>query len=156
MRPALGALLLLLVAVPAHARERMPIPQCAATDARFATLVAALKQSGLAVPLSGSGPFTLFAPTEAAFAALPEGQLAALMQPDGKTALMTLLAAHVLPGRITADDVPAPVPPSMAGTPLDLTAPDGRLLVGGETADEPITCGNGIVYPVGRLLAPRP
>ena len=73
------------------------------------TLVAAVKAAGLVGTLKTEGPFTVFAPTDAAFAELPDGAVATLLKPENKTQLQTVLTYHVVPGRLTADDLMAKI-----------------------------------------------
>ena len=81
------------------------IVEIAAGNDSFSTLVAAVKAAGLAETLSGDGPFTVFAPTDAAFAAIPEETLKALLLPENKEQLTNILTYHVVPGKLTAADV---------------------------------------------------
>ena len=78
------------------------------------TLVAAVKAAGLVDTLSGAGPFTVFAPTNAAFAKLPAGTVDTLLKPENKATLTKILTYHVVPGRITAADIAAKAPRPMA------------------------------------------
>ena len=81
------------------------IVENAAANKDFATLVAAVKAAALVETLSGDGPFTVFAPTEAAFAKLPEGTVAELIKPENKEKLTQILKYHVVPGKVMAKDV---------------------------------------------------
>ena len=81
------------------------IVDIAAGDPTFSTLVAAVQAAGLVDTLKGDGPFTVFAPTNAAFAALPAGTLDSLLLPENKDTLTSILTYHVVPGQVTAGDV---------------------------------------------------
>ena len=83
----------------------MTIVETAIASPDHTTLVAAVKAAGLVETLSGEGPFTVFAPTDAAFAALPAGTVEALVQPENKAILTKVLTYHVVAGRVTAADV---------------------------------------------------
>jgi len=85
------------------------IVENAVTSKDHTTLVAAVKAAGLAETLQGSGPFTVFAPTNAAFAKLPSGTVDTLLKPESKTALTGVLTYHVVPGRLTAQELVAKV-----------------------------------------------
>jgi uncharacterized surface protein with fasciclin (FAS1) repeats len=108
----IAAALLALAAAPAAAEAPMvggaamyptrSIVENAAQSKAHTTLVAAVKAAGLAETLSGAGPFTVFAPTDAAFARLPAGTVDTLLQPENKPALQSVLTYHVVPGRVTA------------------------------------------------------
>ena len=112
---ALIAAALAVVAVPAAARNPMVggaamyptknIVQNAINSKDHTTLVAAVKAAGLVDTLSSKGPFTVFAPTNAAFAKLPAGTVETLVQPENKGTLTTILTYHVVPGRITAGQI---------------------------------------------------
>jgi uncharacterized surface protein with fasciclin (FAS1) repeats len=111
----LMAAALAAVAVPAAAKNPMVggaamyanknIVQNAVNSKDHTTLVAAVKAAGLVDTLSGKGPFTVFAPTNAAFAKLPAGTVETLVKPENKAALTSILTYHVVPGRITAGQI---------------------------------------------------
>lgn len=90
------------------------------------TLVAAVKAAGLVDTLKGVGPFTVFAPTNAAFAKLPEGTVDALVKPENKAALTSILTYHVIPGRMTAKDVAAAI--TAGNGKAELTTVQGEKL----------------------------
>ncbi|WP_296430366.1 fasciclin domain-containing protein, partial [Yoonia sp.] len=84
--------------------EKEPdIVDIAASNGNFSTLVAAVTAAGLVDTLKGDGPFTVFAPTDAAFAALPEGTVESLLLPENKDTLVSILTYHVVPGAVTSD-----------------------------------------------------
>jgi uncharacterized surface protein with fasciclin (FAS1) repeats len=95
--------------VAEEVEETPTIVGIAADDARFSTLVAAVKAAGLVETLNGEGPFTVFAPTNAAFEKLPEGTVASLLEPANKGKLTTILTYHVVAGAYTAADVVAAI-----------------------------------------------
>lgn len=105
----LAAALLALAAVPAAAGPAMPGPptivETAAGSKAHTTLVAAVKAAGLVDTLSGPGPFTVFAPTDQAFARLPAGTVETLLRPENKPMLQSVLTYHVVPGRVGAADL---------------------------------------------------
>ena len=99
-----------LVATPAvHAQPAGDIVDTAASSADFSTLVAAVKAAGLVETLKGKGPFTVFAPTNAAFAKLPAGTVETLLKPENKATLTAILTYHVVPGKLMAKDVVAAI-----------------------------------------------
>ena len=114
---ALIAAALAIAAVPASAKNPMVggaamyptknIVQNAVNSKDHTTLVAAVKAAGLVETLSGKGPFTVFAPTNAAFGKLPAGTVETLVKPENKSTLSTVLTYHVVPGRITAGQITA-------------------------------------------------
>jgi uncharacterized surface protein with fasciclin (FAS1) repeats len=120
-----------------------------------ATLVKLLESSGLAETLKSGGPYTLFAPTNDAFAALPKGKLEELQKPENKEELLKLLKHHVVPAKWAEADLAkqTEVTP-MEGGPLAITA-KGELvkkISGVATGDNPTEASNGIVYKVKGLL----
>jgi uncharacterized surface protein with fasciclin (FAS1) repeats len=99
-----------LVATPAvHAQPAADIVDTAASSADFSTLVAAVKAAGLVETLKGKGPFTVFAPTNAAFGKLPAGTVETLLKPENKEKLAGILTYHVVPGKLMASDVVAAI-----------------------------------------------
>ncbi len=163
MRPArlFPVLTLSLAAVagpPALADESAPpsIPQLATAAGRFETLLAAVGAADLGGALASPGPFTVFAPTDDAFARLGDDAIAGLLEPAAKPTLARILKHHVVPGRFTAGDlVGLDSIETLAGTTLDLGALRGRLLVGDaavETAD--LAASNGVIHVIDRVLIP--
>lgn len=133
------------------------------------TLVAAVKQAGLVDTLSGAGPFTVFAPTDTAFAALPAGTVDGLMKPAGKATLSKVLTYHVVPGRLTAADLAAKINAgggkatltTVEGEPLTLTS-DGTTItitgMGGSKAtvsQADVMQSNGVIHVVDGVLLPK-
>lgn len=98
----------------------------------FTTLVAAVKAADLAETLSGEGPFTVFAPTNEAFAALPEGTVDELLKPENKEKLQQILKFHVVPGKIMAADVKTMAADTAAGDKVGVVVEDGVVTYGGK------------------------
>ena len=119
----------------------------------FTTLLAAVDAAGLGDTLAGGGPFTVFAPTDEAFARLPEGTVESLL--DDPAGLTDVLTYHVVPGRITAGEVvQLDSARTVQGGELPITT-DGGVHVGGATvvrAD--IEAGNGLIHVIDRVLLP--
>jgi formylglycine-generating enzyme required for sulfatase activity/uncharacterized surface protein with fasciclin (FAS1) repeats len=133
----------------------------AVTAARLPTLAAAIAAADLADTLRGDGPFTLFAPTEAAFAALPAGRLQALLAPENKQRLRDLLMLHVVPGRLATVEVANLDAPQLARTAYGSRLPvraDRRGFRYGDArvvdADRP--CSNGLLHTIDQVLEPAP
>ncbi len=93
------------LAIPAFGDDKKDIVDTAAGADNFKTLVAAVKAAGLVDTLKGEGPFTVLAPTDEAFAKLPEGTLDNLLKPENKEKLVAILKYHVIPGKSLAADV---------------------------------------------------
>lgn len=144
------------------------VVEIAVGNDNFSTLVAAVKAAGLAGTLSGEGPFTVFAPTDEAFAALPEGLVAALVKPENKAVLQKILTYHVVPAKVMAADVVAGIK-SGGGTLKATTAEGGNFSVmlndgnvqikdaqgnmANVTATD-IAGSNGVIHVIDRVILP--
>jgi transforming growth factor-beta-induced protein len=146
-----------------HVVEQVLFPEgfaCIATVAQragqFETLLAAAEAAGLIDALSVQGPFTVFAPTDAAFAALPDGTVANLLLPENRTDLQRLLQNHIVAGRIPASDVLANTSlETLAGTQLAVSLDGEQPRIGGVAiAATDILAGNGIIHVVDEVLIP--
>ncbi len=159
---AIAALLTLSACAPAYTpKENQPmknIVQVAAENGNFNTLVAAVKAAGLAETLSGPGPFTVFAPTDAAFAKLPAGTIDALIADKEK--LTSILTYHVVSGKVVASDITSSSgarPATVNGQKLDITVRGGNVYVNGAqviTAD--VVASNGVIHVINGVLMPKP
>jgi uncharacterized surface protein with fasciclin (FAS1) repeats len=139
-------------------KEKAPmnIVQVASASGNFNTLIAAVKAAGLAETLQGPGPFTVFAPTDAAFAKLPAGTVEGLLADREK--LTSILTYHVVPGKVMASDIVksnGANPTTVNGLPLDVIVRDGKVYVNGArvvTAD--IVASNGVIHVIDAVLIP--
>jgi uncharacterized surface protein with fasciclin (FAS1) repeats len=122
----------------------------------FTTLVAAVGAAGLADTLKGEGPFTVFAPTDTAFAALPAGTVDDLVKPENKDKLTAILLLHVLPGAVRADDVTGNVldPATVGGATVHVDGTDGVTVNGARVVTADITCTNGVIHAIDTVLLP--
>ena len=147
----------------ATAANAANIVESAAGDDRFETLVAAVTAADLAETLSGPGPFTVFAPTDDAFAALPEGTVETLVKPENKGQLTDILLYHVDDRKLASHDLPGrtiPVRPILAADKLCITKSAGGVTIGDSTdqvanviiAD--IQADNGVIHVVDKVLIP--
>jgi uncharacterized surface protein with fasciclin (FAS1) repeats len=133
------------------------IVQVAAEAGNFKTLVAAVKAAGLVETLQGPGPFTVFAPTDAAFAKLPAGTIDALLADKEK--LTSILTYHVVSGKVMAADLMqsnGATPNTVNGSPLDIVVRGGKVYVNGVnvvTAD--VQTSNGVIHIVDAVLLPQ-
>jgi len=134
------------------------IVQVAAENGNFNTLVAAVKAAGLVETLSGPGPFTVFAPTDAAFAKLPEGTVAALIADKG--ALTAILTYHVLSGRVVASDIirsNGAMPTTVNGEKLDIEVRNGKVFVNqAQVTTADVAASNGVIHVIDGVLMPTP
>ncbi|MBP7778824.1 MAG: fasciclin domain-containing protein [Acidobacteria bacterium] len=137
--------------------EYQDIVSVAIEAGRFSTLATALQSTGLDHLLKGTGPFTLFAPTDAAFARLPAGMLADLLEPRSRERLTAVLAHHVVPGTLLAAALArlSSVTTAQGGT-LPITASRSGLAVGAAnvvTAD--LDASNGVIHVIDSVLLPQ-
>ncbi len=148
---------LLPPAEDAMMEEKNTIVDIAAADGRFNTLVAAVEAAGLAETLSGEGPFTVFAPTDDAFAALPAGTVESLLLPENKQALTDILLYHVASGKVMAADVVTLTSvPTLLGKDVTVTVKDGKVFLN-DTAEVIITdieASNGVIHVIDAVLIP--
>lgn len=128
----------------------------AAGNPDFSTLVAAVKAAGLVDTLNGSGPFTVFAPTNAAFAKLPAGTVENLLKPENKDKLVAVLTYHVVPGKVTAADVvKLDTATTVNGKAADITVAGGAVKIDGAnvTATD-IKASNGVIHVIDSVILP--
>ena len=130
------------------------IVDIAVSNDDFSTLVTALKEAGLVETLKGDGPFTVFAPTNAAFAAIPEEDLNALLA--DKEALTAVLTYHVVPGKVKAADVvELDAAQTVQGSPVDITVTDSGVMVdGARVVKTDIVASNGVIHVIDAVIAP--
>jgi uncharacterized surface protein with fasciclin (FAS1) repeats len=123
----------------------------------FSTLVAAITAAGLGETLAGEGPFTVFAPTNAAFAALPAGTLDSLLLPENKDQLTAILTYHVVPGTVMAADLPATatdVATVNGATVSVVAAPEGATVNGAKITAADVAASNGVIHVIDTVLLP--
>jgi len=128
----------------------------AASNDNFSTLVAAVKAADLVATLNSNGPFTVFAPTNEAFAALPEGTVESLLKPENKAALAKILTRHAAPGSYKTMYLKDGMTLYMAtGDYLPVVVKDGEYYVGGAKILGTVECSNGIVHVVDKVILPE-
>ena len=134
----------------------MYIVDTAVDAGSFGTLVAAVQAAGLVDTLKGEGPFTVFAPTDAAFAALPEGTVENLLKPENKDQLVAVLTYHVLSGKVMSGDIAGKElsAATVQGSELDIDATDGVTVDGANVVTVDIETSNGVIHVVDAVLLP--
>jgi transforming growth factor-beta-induced protein len=122
----------------------------------FKTLVAAVKAAGLVDTLKGAGPFTVFAPTDEAFAKLPKGTVESLLKPENKAKLQAILTYHVVPGKVMAADVVKITGAvSVQGQQLDVAVKNGKVTVdAANVVKTDIVCSNGVIHVIDSVILP--
>jgi uncharacterized surface protein with fasciclin (FAS1) repeats len=120
----------------------------------FGTLVAAVTAADLAETLSGEGPFTVFAPTDEAFAALPAGVLDALLLPENKALLAQILTYHVVSGKVMAADVTDGDVATVEGQTIKLSTADGVTVNGAKVVTADVAASNGVIHAIDAVILP--
>jgi uncharacterized surface protein with fasciclin (FAS1) repeats len=122
---------------------------------QFNTLVAAVKAAGLVETLQGPGPFTVFAPTDAAFAKLPAGTIESLLTPEAKAKLVSVLTYHVVSGKVMASDVvKLTEAPTVQGQKVSIDTTDGVKVNGANVIATDIACDNGVIHVIDAVILP--
>lgn len=120
----------------------------------FGTLVAAVTAAELVETLSGEGPFTVFAPTDEAFAALPAGVVDALLLPENKAVLVQILTYHVVPGMVMAADVTDGDVATVEGQTVKLSTADGVTVNGAKVVAADVAASNGVIHAIDAVILP--
>ena len=122
----------------------------------FKTLVAAIKAAGLVETLQGKGPFTVFAPTDAAFAKLPAGTVENLLKPENKEKLVAILTYHVLSGKVMAADVKTMEAKTVQGQSVDIIVADAGVTVNGaKVLKTDVLAENGVIHVIDAVILPK-
>ena len=123
----------------------------------FKTLVAAVTAAGLVDTLKGAGPFTVFAPSDDAFAKLPAGTVEMLVKPENKAKLAAILTLHVMSGKVMAADVTGKklTPASVNGEALHVDGTHGVTVNGAHVTTADIACTNGVIHVIDAVLMPK-
>lgn len=129
----------------------------AANNGDFSTLVAAVKAAGLVETLSGSGPFTVFAPTNAAFEKLPAGTVEDLLKPENKSKLVKILTYHVVPGKVMAKDVvKLSSAKTVEGSDVAIEVTGGTVTVdNAKVLKTDINSKNGVIHVIDAVILPK-
>jgi uncharacterized surface protein with fasciclin (FAS1) repeats len=145
------------IAHPAATRATGDIVDVAAGAGQFRTLLAAAAAAGLVDALKGPGPITVFAPTDAAFAALPKGTVESLLKPENRAQLRQILTYHVVSGRILASDLAGKTaqPTTLAGQTLNVDGRQGVSINNARVITADVLASNGVIHVIDRVLLPR-
>jgi uncharacterized surface protein with fasciclin (FAS1) repeats len=156
---SLGLLITLAVSATAmnHGKAKMDIVDTAASDGSFETLVAAVKAADLVDTLKGDGPFTVFAPTDEAFAKLPAGTIDNLLKPENKSKLQAIRTYHVVPGKVMASDVTQiDSAKTVYGGSLPIKTGGGSVMIGdAKVTKADIQTSNGVIHVIDTVLLPN-
>lgn len=134
----------------------MNIVETAVSNGSFKTLVAAVAAADLVATLSGPGPFTVFAPVDAAFAALPAGTVESLVQPENKGKLTGILTYHVVAGKVLSTDLSDGMKAkTVNGGEITITIADGKVKVNGaQVVLADVATSNGVIHVIDGVLLP--
>ena len=152
-----AAALLLPIATQAEtpAKPTQSVVEIAVGNEDFSTLVAAVKAADLVEALSAEGPFTIFAPTNAAFEALPEGTVGSLLKPENKEKLQAILKYHVVSGKVMAADVSAGEVATLNGGKASITVKDGKVKIDKANVIKTDIVGtNGVIHVIDAVIIP--
>lgn len=132
------------------------IVDTAVSAGSFSTLAAALEAADLVDTLKGDGPFTVFAPTDAAFAALPAGTVETLLKPENKDQLTAILTYHVVPGKVMSGDVvKLSNATTVNGADVTVTVMNGKVMINGATVTAvDVAASNGVIHVIDTVLIP--
>lgn len=136
--------------------ENLPgdIVQVASTTDGFATLVQAVAAAGLVETLQGTGPFTVFAPSDDAFAALADGLLDKLLLEENREILVSILTYHVVAGKVTSAEVASGAATTVEGSNIELTVGNGIQVNGANVVLADVEASNGVVHVIDQVLIP--
>ena len=136
-----------------HAKD---IVDTAVGAGSFTTLVAAVEAAGLVETLKGEGPFTVFAPTDAAFAALPAGTVENLLKPENKDQLIAVLTYHVIPGKVMSTDLSEGLKAAtVQGQEVTITLDGGAKVDGAVISAADIEATNGVIHVIDSVILPK-
>jgi uncharacterized surface protein with fasciclin (FAS1) repeats len=143
------------VSRPAPMAAKKTIVQIAAINGSFKTLTAALKAAGLTETLSGPGPFTVFAPTDAAFAALPKGTVEKLLLPQNKAMLVKILTYHVVVGDVLSTNLKTGKVKTVEGSSVKVKVSTiGVMVNNAKVVKADIKASNGVIHVIDKVLMP--
>jgi uncharacterized surface protein with fasciclin (FAS1) repeats len=133
------------------------IVDTAAGAGKFETLVTAVKAAGLVETLKGTGPFTVFAPTDEAFAKLPKGTVEDLLKPENKEKLAKILTYHVVPGKVMAADIKGKKTDvkTVEGSTLAVDATDGVKVNDATVTTADVAASNGVIHIIDTVVMPK-
>lgn len=152
---ALGAATMLSTPAFAEAHMGKDIVTIASEGEQFTTLVAAVTAAELVDTLKGEGPFTVFAPTDEAFAALPEGTIETLLMPENKDKLTAILTYHVIPGKVMSSDLSdGMTATTVEGSDVTIGTEGGVTVQGANVTAADIEASNGVIHVIDQVILP--
>lgn len=154
-KTALAASLFAAVAAPAFSMDDKDIVDTAVGAGSFETLVAAVQAAGLVETLKSDGPFTVFAPTDEAFAALPEGTVEELLKPENIDQLTAILTYHVVPGKVMSTDLSDDMmAATVQGSDITIDLDSGVMVNDANVVSADIETSNGVIHVIDKVIMP--
>jgi uncharacterized surface protein with fasciclin (FAS1) repeats len=152
-----GALALSSTAAISGGHGKKDIVETAASNEKFSTLVAAVNAAGLIDVIKSDGPFTVFAPTNNAFAKLPAGTVETILKPANKDQLVAVLTYHILPGRVMSADIAGKElrAKTVQGSIMDIDATKGVMIDGAMVTTADIATSNGVIHVIDTVILPN-
>ena len=146
----------LAVTAAATSARAADIVDTAVSAGSFNTLVAAVKAAGLVDTLKGKGPFTVFAPTDAAFKKLPAGTVESLLKPENKQQLVAILTYHVVPGKVMSGDIAGKKMnvATVQGGKINVNASKGVMINDANVTKADISASNGVIHVIDKVILP--
>lgn len=142
-------------AAPETTTSTGTIVDVAASSGTFKTLLTAVQAAELTEALESTGPYTVFAPTDEAFAALPKGTLEMLLKPENKDKLKKVLAYHVVPGNVESTELKAGEVKTVEGSPITVSLKDNKVMVNNADVTTPdIKASNGVIHVIDKVILP--
>ena len=143
-------------ALMAGSHEKKDIVDTAVEAGSFETLVAAVQAADLVETLKGEGPFTVFAPTDEAFAALPEGTVENLLMPENKDQLVAILTYHVVPGKVMSTDLTDDMEAeTVQGSTVTIDLDNGVMVENATVTTADIEASNGVIHVIDTVILPE-
>lgn len=154
---ALGLAFSVAVSPAVAVSAKMDIVDTAVKAGSFNTLVAAVKAAGLVDTLKGKGPFTVFAPTDAAFKKLPKGTVENLLKPENKAKLAAILTYHVVPGKVMSKDIVGKKleANTVQGQTVAVDATSGVIVDNAKVTQADIATSNGVIHVIDTVILPK-
>ena len=151
------AVIALSVSIGAASATSKNIVETAVQSGKFNTLVAALKAAGLVNTLNGKGPFTVFAPSDTTFSKLPAGTVDGLLKPENKAKLVSILAYHVIPGKVMSGDIAGKKisVKTVQGSEISVDAMYGVKINDSNVVSADIAATNGVIHVIDKVLIPN-
>lgn len=155
MKTIVASLLLASTLVFSPTSRAADLVEVAAGNPDFSTLVTAVQAAGLVDTLKSEGPFTVFAPTNEAFAKLPPGTVEDLLKPENKEKLVAILTYHVVAGKVMAADVKAGEVATVQGGKATITTDDGVKIDGAKVVTADVAASNGVIHVIDTVILPK-